>query len=141
MKGMELPVNMIVIVMVAVLVILAVAFYFTQQSGRGVSAIDLEKAYQQGCIVLKAPAFACDHNKINTVPTGYSAGGTAYSLGNVCALRGIRDSVSCAKSCGCDASGTALQLSAPQQTSQSAQEQHPARLESSSVYGVDILAP
>lgn len=114
MKGLELPVNIIVIMIVAVLVLLAFAFYFTSQSSQGASAIVVEKAHQEGCIRLRAAPVLCEHTKVNDVPVSYND--KTYSLGNVCALRGITDSVQCAKSCGCVAEGQGIALSNPAST-------------------------
>lgn len=49
MKGLELPINMIVIISIAVVVILAVSMFFLTQSGAGFSTIEATRIWTLGC--------------------------------------------------------------------------------------------
>ncbi len=49
MKGLELPINMIVIIAVAVLVLVAISIFFVAQSGSGLSKIDAQGVFANGC--------------------------------------------------------------------------------------------
>ena len=52
-KGISLPINMVVILAVAVLVLVVVAAYFVISAGRGFGAITTEQAWVNGCQKLK----------------------------------------------------------------------------------------
>lgn len=107
MKGLELPINMIVVVAIAVLVLVVVAAFFV---GRVSPAdIDLERAFGTGCNTLRA-LYNCvvdDIRQIN-VP-GYLPPGAVsadypdgFPFDEVCRAKGLVPA-DCAKACGCPA--------------------------------------
>lgn len=104
MKGIELPVNMVIIVIVAAVVLTVVGFFFLSQSS-SLSAASLDQLHSEGCLTLRAAPFECDHASVNSVSVG--TGVKKMSLGEVCASKGVFDSISCAKSCLCDTTGAA----------------------------------
>jgi uncharacterized protein (UPF0333 family) len=65
-KGLELPLNMIVLIIIAVLVLLVVAAFFTGQFISGASTIELQKAFSNACPTLK--------NVYNCQNTGFTVG-------------------------------------------------------------------
>jgi hypothetical protein len=104
MKGMELPINMIVVVLIAVLVLTAVGVFLSQQFGGGASGIELENAFGQGCQQLRT-LYNCDRQAsfriASYTPQGYAAGSGADFFGDICRLKGIPDHELCAVTCGC----------------------------------------
>ena len=110
---MELPINMIVIIAVAVLVLTVIAAFFTGALGGGQNAIATEQAFQKGCQLLRT-VYACNSNSVGSVSvSGYSlttSGGIASDPQNqvgvplltICNAKGAgQDSVRCAQLCGC----------------------------------------
>jgi len=63
------------------------------------SKASLEEAYAAGCLALNT-TYNCSAESVNSVQ-GMKFAGKSYSLGNLCASRGLTDSMSCAQSCGC----------------------------------------
>lgn len=74
MKGLELPLNMIVVIAIAVLVLTVVAIFFTSQTGSGVDRIAMQGARADLCQKLTAVE-GCPG------PTTSSGGGTRVALG------------------------------------------------------------
>ena len=112
MKGLELPINMIVVVAIAVLVLVVVAAFFAGQLGGGVDTIALENAFSSGCNNLRA-IYNCDPAVItsgtlkvlNYAPAGhqiseYTASG-GYPFSGICTAKNYAPGVVCAKACGC----------------------------------------
>ena len=98
-KGMELPINMIVIIALAVLILVIITAFTTSQVGSGVGSIGLESAFAQSCTIYR-----------NNGCTG-SMSDAAYSkdvqglkkgmkLSEMCTQKGIAPE-KCAESCGC----------------------------------------
>jgi hypothetical protein len=53
MKGISLPVNVIVIVVVGVLVMVVIAAYFVRSTSSGFTAIELQNAKNNACSILR----------------------------------------------------------------------------------------
>ena len=91
---MELPINMIVVVLIAVLVLTTVGIFLTQQLGGGTGAINYQEAWGKTCTQLRFQ-YSCNPG---LVPVGEN-GLTFEQLCNKI-FPGI-DSNVCAKQCGC----------------------------------------
>jgi hypothetical protein len=106
MKGLELPISMIVIIAIAVLVLVVVAAFFSGYFGTGVGSIGLEDAFSRGCAALRA-GYECKPANVNLVQiTDYkfSASDTApyHTLAEICTKKNLgTDATICAKACGC----------------------------------------
>ena len=103
-KGLELPVNMIVVVTVAVLVLVVVAAFLITNFSNNAGIIDLNSALASGCSNLRA-FYGCSPDGVGQVMISqYKEPGTnkQCNLGNICAKSGITDSKLCAKYCGCE---------------------------------------
>ncbi len=53
MKGLELPINMIVVIVVALIVLIAVAAFFTGSLDSGKTAMDAQQKWQSACSAIK----------------------------------------------------------------------------------------
>ncbi len=121
MKGMDLPINMIVIVAVAVLVLVVTAGFFGGFFARGIGDIDFNKAFDGACNQLRA-SYNCDPERIGDVsvlyqPPGVSDPRSSFTLGELCVQklgqgdvkkgvsvgsgRGNLQATACVRSCGC----------------------------------------
>ena len=107
MKGLELPINIIVIIAVAVLVFTVIAAFFTGALSQGVNTIAVENAFQKGCQLAKTVE-SC--NSISFPVSGYRqtekgiqedpAGSVQFSW--LCGLKGAaNDQTKCLRLCGC----------------------------------------
>jgi len=90
---MQLPVNAVVVISAAALVLAVAAAFFSGQIYTGLNAIEAEQLYSKACSVLRTD---CDAD-LDFV----SADG--YSLTEICLAKGIAYSADCAQSCGCPA--------------------------------------
>jgi hypothetical protein len=105
MKGMELPINMIVVVLIAVLVLVTVSTFLAGQLGGGGGAIELERAFSEGCQKLRSQYNCNTGANIRimsyTLP-GYAAGSgsTFFGTPSICSQKGYTDT-ECARMCGC----------------------------------------
>ena len=103
---MELPINMIVVVLIAVLVLVTVSVFLVGQLGGGTGAINLESAFTKGCSQLTNPVLQnCDPNTAFTV-NGYTAPGKtpgtpANFFTEICPAKGYGTPTVCARACGC----------------------------------------
>jgi hypothetical protein len=118
MKGIELPVNAIVIVAVAILVLAVIAAFFVGALGTNMAGINLEQAFTKGCEAL-IRAYNCDENKISDgtikvlgYPNPEDTDTTFYSL---CLQKGYSAST-CAVACGCTTVPTVTQPEEPGDT-------------------------
>lgn len=98
MKGMQLPVNMIIIISVAVLVMLVVASFFTGQTSFGFSSISSEKQLAFACNTLHSQ-YACDQSSVGEVYV--DDGNSRFYLANLCREKGAVYEGDCASLCGC----------------------------------------
>lgn len=110
MKGLELPINMIVVVAIAVLVLVVVAAFFAGQIGGGTNSINVENAFTQGCTKLRSlyncdPATISSINVLNFAPPGQPVLTTGYPFSTasngICSLKGYINDQECARACGC----------------------------------------
>ncbi len=53
MKGMQLPINLVVITAVVVMVLVTILFFFTSSSGKGVSDVEARKIFFEACSQLE----------------------------------------------------------------------------------------
>jgi hypothetical protein len=91
-KGMELPLNAIIVIAIAILVLVSVGgFFFGFFSD---SSVDTKKLFAQGCASLRA-FHSCDHKEINQINLENT------NFGYVCGRSGYTDTAVCAKACGC----------------------------------------
>lgn len=103
MKGLELPINMIVIIAVAVLILVAVIAFFATQFGNSGDTIAQQNAFNGACNTLKA-IYNCQPNFVSQITTTYTAPGasTPMSLLDLCTrLKQTNVPTTCAKFCGC----------------------------------------
>ena len=109
-KGLELPINMIVVIAIAVLVLVVVAAFFAGRLGGGSDEIALNSAFNNGCNTLRF-AHSCDVNSMSTIRVrGYAPPGQAvtsdgwpFSGGtdSICQRKGYFNDADCARVCGC----------------------------------------
>ncbi|MFH0949306.1 MAG: hypothetical protein V1802_02355 [Candidatus Aenigmatarchaeota archaeon] len=103
MKGLELPISMIVVIAIAVLVLVIVAAFFTNIFGGTVNDINLDSAIQSACSNLQF-TYNCNIDRWNEVYSMYKAPGKdeeqRTSLEELCDLKGM-DIKACAGKCGC----------------------------------------
>lgn len=103
-KGMELPINMIVVVLIAVLVLVTVGAFLTQNMSQ-TSAFGLEQAFGDGCLKLRN-SYSCASLNF---PVKYQKQGDTNpttTFSEVCVLKGYEATLtnepnSCARACGC----------------------------------------
>src|SRR3989338_7459145 len=113
MKGLELPINMIVVVAIAVLVVVVVAAFFSGWLVGGTSTIGTSAAYATGCNTLKS-VYGCDPASTNTIRiSGYNPDNVAVTPGTPydgqTLLRACKENfkdngiteAACARTCGC----------------------------------------
>ena len=99
-KGLALPIEMIVIVAVALIVLVVVAAFFAAQFGTGANTIELQQAKSKACGALLS-AYNCDPNAVNTIKITLSDG-TSMTLMQLCQKEGITTKEACVNSCaGC----------------------------------------
>ncbi len=107
-KGLELPINMIVVIAIAVLVLVVVAAFFAGRIGGGGKEILLNQAFNNGCNTLRF-AYQCDANSI-TDPEFRVRGYPETAPGQtpvetqffeICAEKGYSTPIQCARVCGC----------------------------------------
>ena len=99
MKGLELPMNTLIIVIIAVIVLLAVIVLFFGV-WTGIWTIDINTAKSKACTIFVANG--CDMNKIDDeVVKDFPTKGAKSSLKDICIKLEIIDDNACARSCGC----------------------------------------
>ena len=75
----------------------------------GPSELTINNGYREGCNELKVK-YSCDQYAVTKI-TALTLGNTLYSLGNVCATKGFDNTLTCARSCGCNVTGTGIDVS------------------------------
>jgi len=113
MKGISLPINMIVIVAIAVLVLVVTAGYFGGAFVGSTGTIQFEQAFSSACTQLRN-SYNCDKNEVGRVSVLYQAPGenaaTTTYLSDLCRQKlgkgtvrggGTVNSAECVKACGC----------------------------------------
>ena len=82
LKGIELPVNSVIIIALAIFVLLMLAAFFSK-SGSELDRTHVNSAFNQGCSLL-ASAYSCDHTRVHEIKTNLVVNGEALSLLQVC---------------------------------------------------------
>ena len=89
-KGLELPINMLVIIAIAVLILVVVALFFTGTFGSGIDTITFEPAFQQACNNWRT-LYNCDVSRMGDVQAQFRGPGdadpTAYNVEAFCAVK------------------------------------------------------
>jgi hypothetical protein len=103
MKGMELPINMIVVILIAVLVLVTVGAFLASQMSN-TSSFGLEQAFGEGCQKLRS-VYNCDLNAHVSIksytPPGRLAGSGSDFFADICSAKGFEAGSECAIACGC----------------------------------------
>jgi hypothetical protein len=104
MKGLELPLNMIVLIIIAVLVLLVVAAVFTGQFSLNVGIISDSTALERGCQLWRAQSCQTSLFSSIIIP-GYKPGGQDADapLSVACQRNGFVDVTACRSRCACPA--------------------------------------
>lgn len=107
MKGLELPVNMIIVIAVAVLVLVVIAAFFAGQTTSGFNTVSLQNAFAEACGNLRL-AYSCSENGLELAKTKANLKASEpdkeYSVADLCRLKGIQtfgNPNPCLKACGC----------------------------------------
>ncbi|MCK4730010.1 MAG: hypothetical protein KAT28_01705 [Candidatus Aenigmarchaeota archaeon] len=84
MKGVELPVNSVIVIALAIMVLLMIAAFLMGGVGQ-MSSTDVDNAWNRGCGVLKN-TYKCDDTKVSTIDSGIDVTGDGVSdtLSHVC---------------------------------------------------------
>jgi hypothetical protein len=94
-KGIELPVNSVIIIALAIFVLLMIAAFFGK-SGSEIDKTQLNTAFNQGCSQLSS-SYACDYEKLSEVKTSLIINGQAKTLLDVCRMSFNNPSMSALK--------------------------------------------
>ena len=103
MKGISLPVNTIVIIAIAILVLSVLAAFFTGFISGGIITLSLEQAFTKGCDAFMR-GYGCDNTddvESVTVPGYPTKDDLDTTLQDVCADKGLLTNDACARACGC----------------------------------------
>jgi hypothetical protein len=99
-KGIELPVNSVIVIALAIFVLLMLAAFFGKSGGE-MDRTQLQSAFNQACYQLSS-ANNCDTEKAKTMMSGYISSGKALSFVDVCRsyLNDMTaDAAKCVKNC------------------------------------------
>lgn len=104
-KGLELPINMIIVIAIAVLVLVVVIAFFVGQTGSGINTIELEKAFNTGCVTLRT-TYGCSNFAFNVNYQKPGSTSTTTPFSQVCVDKGYVATTSdaptsCGRACGC----------------------------------------
>jgi hypothetical protein len=94
-KGIELPVNSVIIIALAIFVLLMLAAFFGK-SGSELDQTQVNTAFNQGCSQLSS-SYNCDETKVSEVKTSLVVSGQAKSLLDVCRMSFNNPSMSALK--------------------------------------------
>jgi len=81
-RGIELPVNSVIIIALAIFVLLMLAAFFSRSSGE-LDKTQVNSAFNQGCSLL-ASAYNCDYDKVDQIKTNLVVNGQAQTFFEVC---------------------------------------------------------
>jgi hypothetical protein len=99
-KGMELPVNSVIIIALAIFVLLMLAAFFGK-SGSELDQTQINTAFNQGCSQLSS-SYNCDYERVPEIKTSLVINGQAKTLLDVCRMSFNNPSMSafkCKKAC------------------------------------------
>jgi len=100
-KGIELPVNSVIIIALAIFVLLLMAAFFMTGSS-GLDKTQVNTAFNQGCSQLSS-LYSCDHEKMAEINTNLVVNGQAKNLLEVCRIsfnNPIMSAFKCKNACG-----------------------------------------
>jgi hypothetical protein len=119
-KGLELPINMIVIIALAVFILVVIVAFATSQIGGGVSSISLEASFSKACTAYRNDGCPNAGQSMSGPGQGQqgatttSAGlidvkykqdvqgwGTGKTLREICTQKGLTTDFQCRQACGC----------------------------------------
>jgi len=84
-KGIEFPVNSVIVIALAIFVLLMIASFFGKSSGE-LDKTQVNTAFNQACSQLSS-AYNCDEAKVSEVETSLVINGQAKSLLDVCRMK------------------------------------------------------
>ena len=84
LKGIELPVNAVIIIALAIFVLLMLAAFFGKSSG-DLTSTQITAAFNQGCSQLSS-SYSCDYQKVGEIKTSLVIDGQAKTLLDVCRM-------------------------------------------------------
>jgi hypothetical protein len=99
-KGIALPVNSVIIITLAILVLLMIASFFGKSSS-DLTTTQVTNAFNQGCSQLSS-SYNCDYEKLANIKTSLIINGEAKTLLDVCRMSFNNPSMSafkCKKAC------------------------------------------
>lgn len=96
-KGLSMPINTIIILALALLVLIVISAFFL--GGMNTDSVNIEKGFSDGCTKLTT-AKNCVVAEIPNIITSYKVNSANKNLHEVCDLKGM-DDADCAKACGC----------------------------------------
>ncbi len=101
-KGISLPLNAIILIIIGVTVLIAVLIAFTTNIFGGTETAAMESALTRGCMAFKYQ-YGCDPDKIGEetgkIKLEYKIGNKRMTLGQICQeSKGVDDLPAC---CGC----------------------------------------
>ena len=106
MKGVSLPINTIVIVAIAVLVLMVIGGFFAVNVGSGVNAIELNSAISSACNTFVV-AYNCDISQIHFATAQFKKSGdsteTSIGLDELCDQANLGNDICIVTKCGCSA--------------------------------------
>lgn len=128
MKGISLPINTIVVVAIAILVLMVMAGFFSLNVGSGINTIQLNSAISSACNVLTS-TYNCDPNRLDDAKARIKLPGQSEetsvplydgSQTSLCVLAGVdpgnAEAVNqCLSKCGCTSFTTTTTLRQPVQ--------------------------
>jgi hypothetical protein len=95
LKGIELPVNTVIIIALAIFVLLMLAAFFGKSSG-DLTTTQITAAFNQGCSQLSS-SYNCDYEKLPEIKTSLISNGEATTLLDVCRMSFNNPSMSALK--------------------------------------------
>jgi hypothetical protein len=99
-KGLELPVNMIIVIAIAVLVLVVISAYFASQTTGGFDTVAANQAVTSACGAWLSTN--CETGSLDTITTTYKdANGNAQTLGFVLSKLGYTDANAQKRRCSC----------------------------------------
>jgi hypothetical protein len=106
-KGIELPVNSVIVIALAIFVLLMLAMFLGKGAAQ-LTAIEAQNAYQSGCSQLSS-MYSCDPKKVDQVSTGLVIEGGAVDFLTACRTNfnnPLMSADACVKGCpGCQGTG------------------------------------
>ena len=83
-KGIELPVNSVIIIALGIFVLLMISAFF-EKSGGEIDKTQVNTAFNQGCSQLSM-SYNCDYERISEIKTSLVVDGRAKTLLDVCRM-------------------------------------------------------